>query len=151
MSVTDYQLQWEIDNKEYRKTYKHEYYEKNKTKIRARNDTWKRANKERCDFLCRKYHLRRYYKLTPEQYDQIIKTQNNLCALCLKPLDPAIRNPVDHDHKCCQGEKSCGKCVRGVLHDRCNRYISLLEKYPELLPNALNYIKLDLSHLQPTL
>ena len=140
MSQTAYQQQWECDNKESRRVYKQKYYLENKTKIRAKNDAWKVTNAERSHFLDRKSHLKRLYKLTPEQYDQRVRDQNRLCLLCLEPLDLTINNPIDHNHKCCSGEKSCGKCVRGILHDRCNRYISLLEKYPELLPAALKYI-----------
>jgi hypothetical protein len=28
---------------------------------------------------------------------------------------------VDHDHTCCPGEYTCGKCVRGLLCDDCNK------------------------------
>jgi hypothetical protein len=34
---------------------------------------------------------------------------------------------VDHDHRCCPGERSCGKCVRGLLCRTCNRIEGLLE------------------------
>jgi hypothetical protein len=30
---------------------------------------------------------------------------------------------VDHDHGCCPGRKSCGKCTRGLLHPACNSWL----------------------------
>lgn len=37
----------------------------------------------------------------------------------------AIR--VDHDHKCCPGRKSCGRCIRGLLCDSCNLDLGIIE------------------------
>lgn len=45
--------------------------------------------------------------------------QDFLCT-CGNLLD-VDKAEVDHDHRCCSGAKSCGRCVRGVLHPRCNR------------------------------
>jgi hypothetical protein len=33
---------------------------------------------------------------------------------------------VDHDHRCCPGDQSCGRCVRGLLCKTCNRIEGLL-------------------------
>lgn len=143
MSESLYQKQWEIDNKERRRLYKQEYYLKNKKEIRTKNDAWKQNNKERSNFLDRRSHLKNTYCMSIEQYQELIVKQNNLCLLCNKPLDLTINNHIDHDHKCCDGEKSCGKCIRGVLHDQCNRYIAMIERYPNLLAPALKYIKFE--------
>jgi hypothetical protein len=37
---------------------------------------------------------------------------------------------IDHDHQCCPGGYSCGKCVRGALCGRHNVYLGHLEKDP---------------------
>lgn len=34
---------------------------------------------------------------------------------------------VDHDHRCCAGEQSCGDCVRGLAHAECNRRAGAFE------------------------
>lgn len=38
------------------------------------------------------------------------------------------RPHVDHDHSCCPGERSCGKCVRGVLCNNCNLGLGFLRE-----------------------
>jgi hypothetical protein len=34
---------------------------------------------------------------------------------------------IDHDHRCCPGERSCGQCIRGLSHDHCNRELGHVE------------------------
>lgn len=83
----------------------------------------------------RKSHLLRNFNMTVEQYDAMLESQGGLCKICRLPetkLHPVsgepIRLAVDHDHKCCPGVKSCGKCVRGLLCARCNQTVGHLEK-----------------------
>lgn len=72
--------------------------------------------------------LRFKYKITAEKYDEMLKAQGGVCALCKKPPNK-IRLAVDHDHACCpQQKKSCGKCVRGLLCFTCNRWMGYVEK-----------------------
>lgn len=68
------------------------------------------------------------YSLTIESYETLFKHQNGLCAFCGEeprnlPLD------VEHDHACCDGSFSCGYCIRGLVHRRCNSFIGIIEKY----------------------
>ena len=48
---------------------------------------------------------------------------------CHNPLCSSTENLViDHDHSCCPGNDSCGKCVRGVLCPSCNVTLGWMEK-----------------------
>lgn len=58
--------------------------------------------------------------------------RNPSCALCSKQFYTG-RSPtrstfaIDHDHTCCQGQRSCGQCVRGVLCNSCNLSLGHIE------------------------
>ena len=69
--------------------------------------------------VVRKEHLWAHYRITPERYDAILASQNGCCAIC-GGHDGYKRLAVDHDHNCCPGRNSCGKCVRGLLCENCN-------------------------------
>ena len=83
----------------------------------------------------RELHLKRKYKITPEQYEEMAKGG---CEICGRLDLPHKKLHVDHDHNCCPVPKypnksnmyfnTCGKCVRGVLCDRCNGTVGLYEK-----------------------
>ena len=46
---------------------------------------------------------------------------------------------IDHDHGCCSGTYSCGKCVRGLLCRSCNLAYGMLGESKERVQNLLNY------------
>jgi hypothetical protein len=64
--------------------------------------------------------LKTFYNVTAEWYAAKLAEQNGACALCHQE-DPLGRLSVDHDHRCCPGVKSCGRCVRDLLCRACNR------------------------------
>jgi hypothetical protein len=100
------------------------WYEKNKTPLRE-------------------YALKYKYGITLEQYDTVLQQQGYGCAICGRktggfnqygPL-PLV---VDHNHETGQ--------IRGLLCDRCNRAIGLLQDSPTVVFNACYYLYL---YLQP--
>ena len=76
----------------------------------------------------RKNVLRREYGLTFEQYERLLKSQKNRCAICEKTL--VNRPQVDHDHK--TGE------VRGILCVRCNVLVGIIENEPPRIRQYIN-------------
>lgn len=65
------------------------------------------------------------YSLTPEVYEALYRAQNGACYICRRP-GISKQLAVDHDHSCCPGPKSCGRCVRGLLCSPCNRYLGYI-------------------------
>ena len=57
-------------------------------------------------------HLSSKYKMTLVEFDAMLSAQGGTCALswCDNPA-----TDIDHDHNCCPGSFTCGKCVRGIL------------------------------------
>lgn len=48
---------------------------------------------------------------------------------------------IDHDHGCCPGNLSCGRCVRGMLCMHCNIGIGNLGDDPDRLEAAARYLR----------
>lgn len=95
---------------------------------RRRND----ALRHRPEYQKRRARMRRY-GLTVEQYDFLLESQGGRCAVCRSHSPGPTENwHIDHDHRCCDGNRSCGKCVRGLLCQECNaRVLPVLEKCPK--------------------
>lgn len=64
--------------------------------------------------------VRRIYKLSWDKYEEMLAAQGGRCAICQRK---SKKFHVDHDHACCPGKESCGKCVRGLLCSMCNRIL----------------------------
>jgi len=76
-------------------------------------------------------HRRRRYGLTEEQYNNMILSQNNLCAICNKPSKNKALN-IDHNH-------TTGK-VRGLLCHNCNLAIGLFKEDISVFTSAIKYL-----------
>jgi len=75
-------------------------------------------------------HRRREYGLTEEEYNNMVLSQNNMCAICNKPNDRTLH--IDHEHV-------TGK-VRGLLCSNCNLGIGLLQEDLIILNRAIKYL-----------
>jgi hypothetical protein len=94
-------------NWEYYQTYKKE---------------WDQANQEIRD----NDRLTWRFDISLDEYWERLARQADACDIC-GTLEPRTRGgrffAVDHDRDCCPGAKSCGKCVRGIICNRCNTYV----------------------------
>lgn len=77
------------------------------------------------------------YRLRREDWNQMFDCQQGLCAICRQNT----ATHVDHDHSCCPVSPTCGRCVRQLLCDSCNKILGVLESNLERLEDFQNYIK----------
>ena len=80
----------------------------------------------------RKYRISSY-GLTQEQFDRLLAVQWHACGMCHGPFREGQLIYVDHDHACCRGKnRSCGKCIRGLLCHTCNIALGHIERRYEM-------------------
>lgn len=79
------------------------------------------------------------YGLTEGEYDALLEQQGGVCAICRKPCERGCLS-IDHDHRCCPGDRSCGKCVRGLLCRRCNQGLGNFHDDQAALLAAVAYL-----------
>lgn len=132
--------------------YARAYYTRRWGHIRKRDNTARlaRSAAER-RAIGRRQKLAKH-GLTPEAFDEILNHQNGGCALCAT-TEPGGRWKqffVDHDHRCCPGQYSCGKCVRGLLCYHCNLGLGHFFDRGDLLLAAITYLESG-SVTEPTL
>src|ERR1019366_1513082 len=81
--------------------------------------------------------------MTIEDYDRLFEAQGGRCATCGTDRPggrSATRFHVDHDHACCSGASAaCGKCVRGLLCNKCNHALGLARDDPVILRSLAEY------------
>ena len=88
----------------------------------------------------KEYELKSTYNMTIEEYETLMIKQSGVCAICASVSEGGKALSVDHDHSCCAGRKSCGKCVRGLLCNKCNQGIGYFNDNVERLEAALAYL-----------
>jgi hypothetical protein len=84
--------------------------------------------------------LKYKHNMTLEDYDILLKSQNGVCAICLQECKTKKGLAIDHDHSCCPVDRSCGKCVRGLLCSNCNGAIGMLQEDIVILNRAIAYL-----------
>ena len=88
----------------------------------------------------RRAMLKQNYGLAPEEYDGMLRSQGNACAICRTTESGARDWHVDHDHACCPGRKTCGQCVRGILCHRCNAGLGYFRDNTTNMARAIEYL-----------
>ena len=132
------------------------YYEKNREEINrrarekikndpehrarqiARQRKWLENNREKYILIKKKSILKNTYGISLDEYNDILKSQKNVCAIC-KNEQSKYKNKsdlcIDHNHKTNK--------VRGLLCHACNRALGMLKDDVKVLENAINYLKIN--------
>lgn len=84
-------------------------------------------------------HRRIMFGLSPEMFEEMRIKQDNKCWICQKEF---TRTPhIDHNHSCCPGPRSCGKCIRGLLCHSCNCGLGNFHDDLNLMQRAMDYLR----------
>jgi hypothetical protein len=115
---------------------------RNKKRERAKSAQGTEGRQKTCDKYYkshqpkwRNYYYKKHYGISLEEYNQILRQQKEVCAICGKPNPSNYiqkRLYVDHDHK-------TGK-VRGLLCCYCNWMLGHLREDIEVAKKAIEYI-----------
>jgi len=133
------------NNKEHIKIGIAEYNKNHKKELRRAARILMKEHPERR----RKYALKHNNGVSPETYDILLEKQKGCCAICgISQPDKNSKNKyfcLDHDHNCCPTQKTCGKCIRGLLCHNCNRGLGQFKDNTDIMYKAykylLNYLK----------
>lgn len=120
-----------------------------------RCETWKdegdfyggRATQDTLSSTCKQCHSERMisytYNLSMEELQGLLLAQGSSCGVCDTPLVSG-KYVVDHDHDCCPGSKTCGRCIRGILCSPCNLQLGVMgdtkDKIMENVERFLRYL-----------
>lgn len=96
------------------------------------------ANKEKVRDSMREQR----FGLTRAEFDAMLEAQGGACAICKSDTPgPNTHWHVDHDHDCCpSSNKTCGKCVRGLLCRWCNHMLGSGRDNPDILRAGIDYL-----------
>ena len=119
------------------------YRAKNKDKINESAKRYRQVTKEKRKEYQENYkkknpraavghHLRKRYGLSLEDYDNLVITQNNRCAICKEEEKEDVRLSVDHCH--------VTNKVRGLLCKNCNKALGLFRDNADNLVRAIEYL-----------
>ncbi len=99
--------------------------------------------KDNPDKKAEKVRMNSYYRpnwkrhnITKERYEELFALYLGKCHACQNNDG----NNIDHDHACCEGSFSCGKCIRGVLCSQCNTALGLVKDSKEVLQRLIKYL-----------
>lgn len=112
----------------------------------ARKFREQKAKQKAKDPHCQKgWQVKHAYNITFEDYARLLESQDFGCAICSRVFDDfkidGRYGDVDHDHACCDGPKSCGECVRGILCHLCNKGLGFFADSPQRLEAAKQYLE----------
>lgn len=110
-------------------------YRKNYPKRKRECDKqWAKNHPEVYHALVRRGNLKRKFGISVSDYESILKSQNDVCAICQEINKCGDRLSVDHDHETNQ--------IRGLLCHNCNNGLGRFKDNKDLLCIAANYLEL---------
>lgn len=145
--MSTYKQEYYEQNKERLKQASRDYYAANREKQRAVAKAWRERNPERVRANIKRWQAansdkksaysiatrRRKYGFTPELFNERLQEQNNQCCICSTDLK-LVPLAADHCH--------ATNTPRGILCKRCNLLLGHAKDNPQILANAIDYLHL---------
>lgn len=127
--------------KKSKKETDHQYYLDNKEKIIKQTTEWNKKNRKyhreydrvwrlKNPTKSRQSYLKRTYKFSLKEYEELKAIQAGQCGLCFKISKRLV---IDHNHE-------TGK-IRSLLCTTCNAGLGQFKDSIDLLQNAIAYLK----------
>jgi hypothetical protein len=125
----------------------------NYERYEAKRKEWRGANRQHVTQNTRNWQLRNPEKHKAGSikstygvdFEALWAKQEGLCASCCLPMQKGGKETdsvcVDHDRSCCPGKRSCGKCVRGLIHRNCNLVLGYAKDDLHVLRSAIAYLE----------
>lgn len=107
------------------------YKERHPKRRAATVKRWKKENAEHV----RESRRGRQYRMTPGQYAEMTKEQNDSCAICHKHRDACCGQTLNVDHCHITGK------IRGLLCKKCNLLLGHIDDRLDLLRNMTAYME----------
>lgn len=94
--------------------------------------------------VCKFCDMLYQHNLSYNSFLETMTEQNNCCRICNRTFEVESDGNrqwcIDHDHTCCPGALSCGRCIRGLLCRKCNGLLGFAKDDVEILQRAINYL-----------
>lgn len=134
VEIAAHNKEWRDKNKVYIQQASRDWRERSAEERKLKRHLDWKQNKERLSVkrLCRRYGM------TSQQYEEMVRTQGGLCAICGRPESRTWQGKLrtlslDHDHE-------TGK-ARALLCADCNAAIGLFQEDPERMKSAIEYVE----------
>lgn len=128
------QKAWRDAHVEQRRAYARRYYQAHKAEFAAASKQWAKDHPELRKSVKNGSRYFRTYGITLSEYEDMLRAQGGLCAICRQPERAAGRSlAVDHCHTTNR--------VRGLLCMRCNIALGMYEDDVLRMRAALAYLE----------
>lgn len=130
------QKKWQQNNKEKVNQKSREWRNKNPEKAREILKNYRKRNPEKIKLIDRENHLRSNYNIDIKKFNELLKSQNNRCAICnlIFTTDRFTSPFVDHNHT--------NNKVRGLLCGSCNSLLGYAKDDISILLEAIKYLNI---------
>lgn len=111
------------------------WYKQNTALAKAQSSAYQKKNRKARTAYTKQWRLVNIYKITQDQYDQLVLKQENKCAICAKHRDDLDRELcIDHNHETNK--------VRGLLCYHCNVALGYFKDNISTLLSAAKYLEI---------